>query len=526
MSTLGVSSPVARWGLGRAGLPALAAVGLSLAAGLDTIVNSDLGWILRFGSDAVAAHAIPATNTQSFTDPGFPIVLHEWAACIGLYLVQASWGAAGLIVLKWILGAATLLVLAAALRQVTTSTAGYVLALLLAAHCLSALAFPLLRPQLVSWLGLAWMVYAGLSGRRWALWSCVPVCLVWSNMHGGVLAGIVLLAVLCGGLLVEGALGKVVLSTSPAEVVAVPAISAATMLVNPYGARLLLHTWHHATDRVRLLNREWMPLWRIDQLRGFEKDALVLMGFVLLLALALLPVWRVRLWSLLAIGILASVSANRHLRMAPILLAPALAASLGYAVERVGWSLRQTIERATLVLSAAAILFFANAWLRHAETGLRLVDQKRMDPGAALWVMRANELTGKVWNDFNWGGLLVWAIPEARVACDGRNVTAYSERVLEECIPFESEPEPVDLLTRYGAEVVLLPAHHPALKKLASRYVPLYCDAIACVLSSRPQDAERARAGLRLPPGEIHASDFFSLPASADAVGTAGLVPR
>jgi hypothetical protein len=139
--------------------------------------------------------------------------------------------------------------------------------------------------------------------------------------------------------------------------------------------------------------------------------------------------------------------------------------------------------------------------------------------------MRANGFCGNVWNDYDWGGFLIWAAPGSRVACDGRHTLAYSPETIVRNINFGfTEEDPLQTVTDSGAELVLLPHSHSAIQRLALRYTPLYCDSDACLLSSRPEHIAKAREELMVPKEPLHPSDFFqqaSLPAPRNCIAVA-----
>jgi hypothetical protein len=147
--------------------------------------------------------------------------------------------------------------------------------------------------------------------------------------------------------------------------------------------------------------------------------------------------------------------------------------------------------------------------------GLGLPDAARLgpptvaDPGSMLTVMRDNGFTGRVWNDFNWGGLLLWALPDVQVACDGRNVTAYSTEAVRVSMSLEALPDAPERIERSSAELILLEANNPLILRLSTVFPVLLCDRVACLLSRRPSDHARAAAGLRLPATEVSATSFF-----------------
>jgi hypothetical protein len=248
----------------------------------------------------------------------------------------------------------------------------------------------------------------------------------------------------------------------------------------------------------------WLP---------FERDTIVAYVVVTMLALIFVPFRRIRLWGLLLIAVVSGLSAQRHLRMSPILMAPMAAAILDAIVTRVRPRIGHLPDRRwSIGLAASVGVGVFMMWIGSFSEAFELHDRSSMSIGNALWVIRANGLHGRIWNDFNWGGAVLWALPESQVACDGRNVTAYSSDTLRRNMLLGDERDPLATVEQSGAELVLLSTNDPSLKALRSKYAQIFCDNVVCLLSSRPEFVALAKAGLRVPKSPVPATAFFALP--------------
>ncbi|MHB8876196.1 MAG: hypothetical protein ACYC8T_21100, partial [Myxococcaceae bacterium] len=371
--------------------------------------------------------------------------------------------------------------------------------------------FELVRAQLFTLVAVATLTFLALKGSRGALWLAVPLMGLWVNLHGGYLAGLPLLVGLCVTIGLEQRLGWVPRRISAFELAAVPVCAGFATLANPYGIRLLVHTYRHLNDPARLYVREWLPLWRLGELILWEKVALGALAVTALLAAALLPRRQLRHWALLGFALATSVSASRHLRLAPILLAPVVAASLEAALSRLPGEKRARLGTLVVPLAAVLTLAFGGLWLWRVADALRFIDYPVPSPANVIALMRANGLHGNVWNDYDWGGALIWADPASKIACDGRHGSTYSTALIVSSVTFgQSLENPLDVVTRYPTDMVLVESRNPAIARLeGSRFKLLYCDADACLLSSRPEHWAKAKEGLKLPAARMRTSDFF-----------------
>jgi hypothetical protein len=104
-------------------------------------------------------------------------------------------------------------------------------------------------------------------------------------------------------------------------------------------------------------------------------------------------------------------------------------------------------------------------------------------PVEAVRFVADHGFTGPLFNDFTWGGYLIWALPEHRVAIDGRTNLHGDERMERfgktwAGMPgWESDPELA------AAGVVIAPADSPLAALLATdrRFERVYKDSRACV---------------------------------------------
>jgi hypothetical protein len=500
----------------RKALPWVAAVMLCVALTAYTPASIDLGWILEFGRRTLSDGALPRVNDRSFLEPGHPVVLHEWAACVLTYGLHRAGGGTALIVAR-ILGIALLLGLVdGALRALRVGGAARLLTLLAAALTLPP-AVALTRPQWASVLGTAVVAWAILDGRRRSLWLAAAIFLPWANLHGGWVAGLAVLAAGCGLLWAEG-----LAAASPGrlrawEAAAVPVAAAALLLVNPYGVELLRHTFHHVSDAERNLNAEWLPVLRsTPPLRPFERSAAWLMAGVLAVgALAVRP-WRApRAWGLALLGALAGVYANRNLRLAPILMAPLLGLALDGLLARAAagaaasgpGSLRDRLDRLAPAIAAGAAALAALGLGAAGPRLLRFSPYLGPDEAPLVDLLARSGLRARVWNDFNAGSLLLWGAPEVQVSCDGRNVAAYSPALVARCVRFGLDGDPLDEFTKDSADFALLPQDHPALPRLRDGLSEVACALGYCLLGTQAM-AERLK-GTGLEPRPLRAADWY-----------------
>jgi hypothetical protein len=335
-------------------------------------LDPDFGWHVMAGR-YILAHGVPAHDVFSYTAVHFPWVDHEWFSDV--LTAGVMWiGGFGLV------AAVFAAVWTAALVVGARRVHWPVLAVGFAAVAADAVA----RPNAWSALGLALVMLGAERGWRWRM---IGLFALWANLHGGFVVGLV-------------ALGFVAVRRR--EYWLVLAGSALATLVNPYGWNVYVEIWRTLADP-QLHGRvgEWAPL-HIGPLSGF---------YVILVLFAVISRgWRRWEHALPAAVFVGAMTSLRHF---PIFVV----SSLGL--------LTQGYERLVVLVRAQA------GWRRYVllvmATGLVLAPVVKIarDPGndfptAQVAALREQSCAGNVFNDFDFGGYMIWQLPGTRVYIDGR----------------------------------------------------------------------------------------------------------
>jgi hypothetical protein len=79
-------------------------------------------------------------------------------------------------------------------------------------------------------------------------------------------------------------------------------------------------------------------------------------------------------------------------------------------------------------------------------------------PERAVAYMKANEIQGRMFHDWAWGGYLIWHTPELKVFIDGRGEPYGPTGVFKDYAAAISVRNPQSVLDKYKVEYVLIPA--------------------------------------------------------------------
>lgn len=430
---------------------------LLFATAIRPTIDPDLWWHLRTG-EAVVDSGIPHTDIFSFTFPNNEWVTHEWLSDVvmwslyqlgGLPLLQVVF--AGLTVLIWLL--------------VYRLCAGrpYIAGLVVAVAAKASEVVWGARPQLFNLLLFALFIYLLERRKDGALGSWVflafPLATVlWANLHSGYLLGIVVLATYLMGEWIENRRqSPSVRALSPPDVSRLAGATVASFLaalINPNGARLWIYPFETLGSSVqREFITEWFPPTP-DLLIFWLTVALIVTGVFAMFRSRLAPTaTELLMFAGTAVGAFLSV---RNIPIFAVAAAPILARHLAAAI-----SLDRFVDeddaadesRLATAIGGAVIAFGA---LLIGFGTLQDNDEvvEGTFPVAAVDFIEASELSGPIFNAYNFGGYLIWrGIP---VYIDGRADVYQDSGLLQYAKTAFVEEDWQAPLELYGIRLVLV----------------------------------------------------------------------
>jgi hypothetical protein len=410
---------------------------LLLIAGAKLLNDPDTYWHIAAGRWIWATRAVPSADPFSHTMAGAPWHAHEWLAELILAGVYGAAGWAGVVALAAAAVAASLGLLMRALQRClapAAALAAVALTFYLAAAHLTARPHALALPLLVAWS--ASLLRARAEDRAPSL-RLLPLMTLWANLHGGFVAGLAL----AGFFAVEAVLSA---ADAPARRAALRgwgrflAGAALASLLTPQGIQGWLFPFRLMSLGFSL---GFVSEWHAPDFTTLQPlEPWLLAVLAVTLGLGVRVPWP-RLLLLLGLIYLAL----SHARDAELLalLAPLLLAA------PVGEALGQSPPPGKLSRIAAPVLGLLMMLMTAAAVviGYRHEDP-RIAPAAALAAAERAGLSGPIFNDYDFGGYLIF---EGRAPfVDGR-VDLYGD----------------DFMRAYAAA---LDARGDALPRLLDRY--------------------------------------------------------
>jgi len=105
------------------------------------------------------------------------------------------------------------------------------------------------------------------------------------------------------------------------------------------------------------------------------------------------------------------------------------------------------------------LVLLVPAAARVAEVLPALANEERFAedlPVGAVALLQESQPEGRLFNSYNWGGYLIWALPEYPVFVDGRTDLYGDEIILDWLAIVQARPGWEDQLEQWGADLVLI----------------------------------------------------------------------
>ena len=460
-------------------LTILAFLAIALAALLMPVQN-DTWWHLKAGQNIWTTRRVLLQDTFSFTASGAFWPNHEWLSQVFFFGVYAL---GGLPLLTIVCAAAVVGAWVIAWRL--TPAPPRVKFLLVAAVLSAATTAWTLRPQVIS-LFLVAVTVALLVRRRY--WWLPPLFLLWANLHGAVLTGVLLLAAALAAAAFELVTpdrrrregGRPLRSLNTLSRLA---LAAALCLLATLATPLGVHLWLEIPAffvRIRQVPVDefsapsltaplWIPFWMtaaalvgLTAARGLQhsKSHATLWAC----ALALLP---------------PALTGARNVGPFLLIAVPALAALMPASWRRNG---REHVEHARLN-AVAAVTATAVVVVAVAYSHVRAVDRLGWSPLSPASIAALESCPGNVYNRFDEGGYLIWFAPSHRVFIDSRFLP-YADDFIKEHVRIERTGDSERAFRRYGIHCAYVPAQSLVGNRLrGAGWRTLYEDANWAVLS-------------------------------------------
>jgi hypothetical protein len=417
-------------------------LGAALVLALVPRLDTDLWWHLKDGAFIWHNGSVPTQDYMSFTFRGHAWTDHEWLAELLMYGLYSLGGLWALVIFYAVAITVTYGLVYLAMRQMGVHP---MLALFVTAGAFMASSGswgPRIQMLSLFFLALYSLVLGQyLKSPRRALLVALPaIMVIWANIHGGFVLGLVLIGATLVGEWLNRVSGRPNLDwLQLRDLLVALAASFAITVVNPNTYRLLLYplTFILPNAYTNIIQESASPNFHLPVMMIFEVLLLILIGA---LAIGRAPVnWR---HLILIIGFThLALSQVRNVPIWAVIVSPLVAYYAAQAGAALGIrgrdpnAIRRPVTRSKALINAVLILAIV---VVYAGAGARYVNAKAMRkaetsnyPAGAIRYMGAHQLPPRVFVSYSWGGYLLWNLfPRYRDYMDSRADTLYDNRIL------------------------------------------------------------------------------------------------
>lgn len=468
----------------------LAGIGIIALRLKYSVLDYDIWWHLKVGDWIVDNLSLPHSGILSRTAAARPWVAYSWGYEVALSRAYAWFGLIGIGAYGTLL---TMGVAASIYWMLRRLSGRFWFSCLLAGIVCSAFLFngmprPVFFSMILFCVTLTLLFEAQGSGRIQPLYWLPALFLLWANLHIQFVYGLFVVALLAAVNLAQillqalgfaSALSPPTLPARPLIVILALCVVATVIGPNSYHPYLVVLAYSKAKFAYSIIS-ELQPL----SFRGYSHFAELFVTGAGFYAVG----WQKKLdlFKLILLTI-AAVVAFRTVRDAWFICfcaAACIADSLPNAPvpdHRESWR-----ELAMVAAGVTLLLLFAAPVTDFSARGLdRAIS--RDYPVNAINFLRRYPLPGPLYNNLNWGGFLMWYLPDLPVAIDGRN-DLYGDDL--DRIFFNSETASQAYTTDpylNEAGVVILDSQLPLAKVLTidPRFSLVYQDPVATVFARR-----------------------------------------
>jgi hypothetical protein len=459
------------------------------------VLDYDIWWHLKVGDWIVEHVAVPHTGILSRTAVDRPWVAYSWGYEVLLSRAYAWFGLVGVGLFGTLL---TVAVAYAVYWMVRRLSCRFWPACLLTGIVCSAFLFngmprPFFFSMALFSITLTLLLEANRQGRAQGLYWLPLTFLVWANLHIQFIYGLFLVGLFVGVLLVQRLANSFGFAFPALLPPTLPAGTLTLLFIACAMATLIGPNFYHPYQAVYEYSKAKFSYDIIIELqplsfRGYSHYAVLLLTAAAFFAVG----WQNKLDAFkLALLTFASVVAYRTMRDAWFICIPAAACIADFQPPPSECDSSESwLENVRVAAAVVLLLTILSSSLNFNQRALdRAISADY--PVNAINFLRRNPVAGPLYNNLNWGGFLMWYMPEYPVAVDGRN-DLYGDEL--DRVFFNSEIAAKSYTTDAylnEAGVVLLDSQIPLAKILTAdpRFQLIYRDPIATVFARRQSRA-------------------------------------
>jgi hypothetical protein len=395
------------------------------------IDDPDIWWHLRTGQWIVAHGHVPIEDPFSIFGAGKPWIAYSWLFEVLVYGLHRHFGLTGLVAFTVTMSLMVAVTIHLLLRRARLPFVAEVLLLGVIFASLKPLLSP--RPWLFSILFTAIELILISTLRR--SWKFIPALVLpmlfvlWANLHIQFVYGLAILAFLT----VESMVNRFAKSRLPHTDGRVLTVTHSFLLLGSCLVATLVNPYHYGVYLAILEYVMQSGAFRnISELHPmFFRSLADWLVLSLTLTGAFVLGWQ-RRWNIFYLGLFVMASffafrARRDVWFMALVVTAIVSEFAGTDKYREYFNF--TKQRVAAVILSVTICLYGLSHIRDvSEKSLAKVVELHF-PTQAVKFIRSSRLSGPLYNSLDWGGYLIWSLPELPVAVDGRTNLHGDERI-------------------------------------------------------------------------------------------------
>jgi len=442
---------------------------LAIFQGNSLLHDGDTGYHIRTGEYIIETWSVPHHDIFSFHTPPIPWTAHEWLSEVIMAILHQCFGLTGVVVFFSCLIASTYYLIFRQLRK-DDGNIFIVIIIVILVFATSHLHW-LARPHIFSLLLLViWYrilddyEYCGIS----KFYVLPPLMILWVNLHGGYITGIILLGIYCTGNLFrcwqQDPAARAAAFTRFRHYFVYLFGCLAVTLINPYGYRILLFP-------LKLVGNKFL-MDHVNEFLSPNFHENIIFKYLLMLTIAILALSSKRLnfIELLLVIFFTNMAlySIRHVTLFAIVVAPIILKRANELVVQTDDFLVQVFRQRAAgiaVIDASARGFFwplagvAMVLVLAAHGAIKFNFDESIHPVAAVEFLKQQKIQGKIFSSDGFGDYIIYAAwPEYSVFIDGRS-DMYGEGIAKEYYKIiRCEPGWEKVLDKYNIDLIMYEA--------------------------------------------------------------------
>lgn len=355
--------------------------------------DPDFGWHLQAGN-YIRENGIPSHDLFTYTASAFRWIDHEWLSDVFVSVLYQSGGyglLAGFYALMW----SSSLFISRAYKRLSI--------LVIAALAM----IPYAGVRATTWTVLCLSILlAIIRSKSTKIKYAIPVLMLfWANVHGGFSIGLAIL-------------GYQFIKEKKLVWLQILSLGFIATCVNPYGPRLYQEVIRTLFDNgVRWQIAEWFPASFLLYYMPFIYSLIWVVTWLITRKKKL----RMSVFELSPLFFLASLSSNRHFPLFVVVSAGEIAGNLGQVISMLPKKL--DLPRRIMLYSLPSLLILFTIWQLFSMTYNKIAYNNIREnayPVNAVSYLSANPCPGNIFNNYNFGGYMIWKLPGVKLYIDGR----------------------------------------------------------------------------------------------------------